>query len=306
MLVLTRRTNEKIVLPTIRTSVQVVAIKPGVVRLGIEAPDGMPIFREEVLVRDGAQVEVGGKVVEAPSELRQVRHELRNRLNTLAVGLALLRRQCQAGLNREMPLALNKMNQELQALLAQVESLGELRPPAIKAKSIARKALLVEDDPNECELLAGFLRLAGYEVATAGDGADALDYLQAAGRPDVMLLDMVLPRCDGPSTVHQIRRDPTYAGMKIFAVTGHEPEEFGPELSRPIIDRWFRKPVNPETLLHELNRELAIGPFEAARPSGLKELSPSRDREGTVQTPENSSRSSQRGELSPVSPTVAL
>jgi len=61
------------------------------------------------------------------------------------------------------------------------------------------------DDRNECELLAAFLRLSGVEVATAGDGADALDYLRAPPSR-VVLLDMIMPRCDGPTTVRAIAK----------------------------------------------------------------------------------------------------
>ena len=131
-------------------------------------------------------------------------------------------------------------------------------PPAPPKPRRARTALLVEDDTNERELLAGFLRMAGLDVATAGDGDDALDYLHRQGRPDVVLLDMVLPRCDGPTTVREIRRDPTLAGLKIFAVTGHSPDRFNLQPGAAGgIDRWFNKPLNPEALLHDLNQELA-------------------------------------------------
>jgi CheY-like chemotaxis protein len=119
-----------------------------------------------------------------------------------------------------------------------------------------RKALLVEDDDNERELLAGFLRLAGLDVATAGDGSNALDYLRAEGRPDVVLLDMVLPRCDGPTIVREVRRDPAYTGLKIFALSGYSPQEVGLEGDWPAVDRWFRKPIDPAALLGELKQEL--------------------------------------------------
>jgi carbon storage regulator len=54
MLVLARRAGEKILLPGLNVTVQVVSIKPGVVRLGIEAPAAVPIFREELLDRPEA------------------------------------------------------------------------------------------------------------------------------------------------------------------------------------------------------------------------------------------------------------
>ena len=116
---------------------------------------------------------------------------------------------------------------------------------------------MVEDDTNERELLAGFLRMAGIDVVTAGDGADALDYLRTEGRPDVILLDLMLPHTDGITTAQEIRRNPANEGLKIFAVTGHSADRFGADGLRSAgIDRWFQKPLNPEALLRDLNQDL--------------------------------------------------
>ena len=124
-------------------------------------------------------------------------------------------------------------------------------PRPVKAVKHPR-ALLVEDDQNERELLAGFLRLSGMDVDVVEDGVDALDYLRTKTPPDIILLDMILPRCDGPTTVRQIRSNPGNNRLKIFGVTGHAPESFHLEG----VDRWFRKPLNPEVLLHDLSEEL--------------------------------------------------
>jgi CheY-like chemotaxis protein len=118
------------------------------------------------------------------------------------------------------------------------------------------RALLVEDNANERQLLATFLRGAGMEVATAGDGSDALDYLRQQARPDVVLLDMGLPRCDGAAVVRAMRQDPAYAGVKIFAVTGHGPEEFGLGQGPAGVDRWFQKPIDPTDLVRGVEQEL--------------------------------------------------
>jgi CheY-like chemotaxis protein len=161
-----------------------------------------------------------------------------------------LRRQLQDDVWRVLETTLARLEGELRALPVPDEPRQSKRPARRR-----RKALLVEDDPNECELLAGILRLSGIDVSTAGDGADALDSLQKGTRPDVLLLNMRLPRCDGPSTVRAIRQNPAYAGLKIFAVAT-APEECGCEQVRSGINRWFSKPLNPEVLLRELHREL--------------------------------------------------
>src|SRR5262249_1097499 len=104
------------------------------------------------------------------------------------------------------------------------------------------------------------LRRSGLQVDTAGDGADALDYLRSRGRPDVVLLDMGLPRGGGPTTVREIRRDPTCAGLKIFGGTGDAPGEFDLHQGPAGGDRWFQKPVDPSVLLHDLTELLAPCP----------------------------------------------
>jgi carbon storage regulator CsrA len=58
MLMLSRRPNEKIVLPGLGVTVQVVSVKPGVVRLGIEAPAAVQVLREELLRRPAPDLAV--------------------------------------------------------------------------------------------------------------------------------------------------------------------------------------------------------------------------------------------------------
>lgn len=255
MLVLSRRPAEKIVFPGINTSVQVVAVKPGVVRLGIEAPSEIKVFREEIV----GPSQVQDAVQALGSQVRELNHLVRNRVNAATIGLALLRRQLKAGLGEAAEATLEKLDQQIQLLRQQVEGASQKAVALPSAPPRKARALLVEDDSNERELLAGFLRMAGLDVVTAGDGDDALDYLRDQDRPDVVLLDMVLPRCDGPTTVREIRRDPALAGLKIFAVTGHAPDRFGLESGAAGVDRWFNKPLNPEAFLRDLNRELGPG-----------------------------------------------
>jgi carbon storage regulator CsrA len=249
MLVLSRRPSQKLVFPAIQTTVHVVAVKPGVVRLGIDAPGHVRVFREELWERKVFQAENCVSQTLPESTANELMHLLNNRLNATTVGLALLRKQLERGLTGEMIDTLNKIEGNLKTVQQRVERL-EIQRPTPPAK---RRALLVEDDRNECELLAGFLRLAGLSVHTAGDGAAALDYLHVEGKPDVLLLDMILPRCDGPTTVRTIRRNPNYAGLRIFGVTGAPIEQFGLDEGPSGIDVWLRKPLNPEVLLRELD-----------------------------------------------------
>ena len=71
------------------------------------------------------------------------------------------------------------------------------------AKSEAR-LLVVDDEPTILELLAGTLRFAGFDVLTAVSGAEALR-AAAAARPDLILLDVMMPDCDGFDVIRRIR-----------------------------------------------------------------------------------------------------
>jgi carbon storage regulator CsrA len=255
MLVLSRRLSQKIVFPAIQTTVQVVAVKPGVVRLGIDAPENIGVYREELLERNDVQLQpAAADKLLSKDAAHQLKHLLNNRLNASTIGVALLRRQLELGLTGEMAATLDKIEDNLKTIRERAESL-DAEPPF--AGPVRRRALIVEDDRNECELLAGFLRLAGLDVHTAGDGADALDYLQERGKPDFVVLDMMMPRCDGPTTVRTIRRNPDYANLTIYGVTGAAIEVFGLDEGPAGINRWFRKPINPEALLRELNHGAA-------------------------------------------------
>jgi carbon storage regulator CsrA len=260
MLVLSRRPGEKILFPTLGAAVQVVAVKPGVVRLGIQAPPQVTVLRAELQGR-GAEAKPparspGGPAGEA--KLRELEGAILDGLDGALDGLARLRRRLRAGLIQDPAISVGGITDGLDALRRQVEAEGTHRPP--RPTSRPRRALLVEDDPNERELLAGFLRTAGLEVDTAGDGVDGLEHLRRRGRPDVLLLDMVLPRCDGPTTVGAIRHDPAYAGLKIFGMSGYPAEEFRLARGPGGVDGWYDKPLDPSALLGDLNRELGISP----------------------------------------------
>ncbi len=256
MLVLSRRVNEKIVFPGINATVQVVALKPGVVRLGIEAPPEVLVLREEVRDRQAEWTSPpqGNGAATGDLKLKKMIELLGNRLSINSRGLAVLDEQIEAGSIAEARRTLAEIRDEIDLLRRRLE--GEVQKPLPARIAKPCHALLVEDDRNERELLASFLRLAGVQVDTAGDGSDALDYLRARNRPDVVLLDMGMPRCDGATAVREIRKNPQWAGLKIFAVSGHSPEEYDLTSGPGGIDRWFHKPLNPSDLIYDLNEEL--------------------------------------------------
>ena len=69
----------------------------------------------------------------------------------------------------------------------------------------AIKIMVVDDDSNICELLRLYLNKEGFDVVTAADGKDAVEAFDAA-RPDLMLLDVMMPNLDGWQVCRQIRK----------------------------------------------------------------------------------------------------
>lgn len=245
MLVLSRKTDQKIVFPNLGITLKLLSVKGNLARIGIEAPSDMPVLREE-LVDDSAPTG-------APYVSRELRHDVRNSLNTIRLAVELFQRQIEAGLADKAQSTFLKLVQQLGTLDRQFG--GSATPEALAAAPAPRsRVLVVDDDVNERELLAGILELSGWDVATAGDGHEAIEYLTSHERPDYVLLDMRMPRCDGAQTVQLIRGNPDLADLTVFAVSGTERAEAGIELGARGIDRWFSKPLNPATLIQEMSR----------------------------------------------------
>lgn len=243
MLVLSRRANEKIVFPNLGVTIQVTNIAKGAVRLGIDAPSSVTVMREEI---------VGQSQEAPPAAAKSPGHRLRNHLHTATLAVHLAQKQLTAGRTAAAEETLNNALRECAALDRELAS-GKL---AVAAAKRGIRTLLVEDNKNECALLAEFLRLHGMTVVTANDGQDALDYLRSNERPDVILLDIRMPRCDGPTTLAAIRHYTHLEGTKIFAVTGTNPADCALPTEGRGVDGWFTKPVNPLHLIREMNQVL--------------------------------------------------
>lgn len=244
MLVLSRRKGEKIVFPALGVQLELLKIQGSTARLGIKAPRHIKILRDELAADDSEAT------AEAPAHLS---HEMRNRLNAAGLALQLVQKQLEMGQT-------DNAESTVQNLLFQFASLEREAKTGDQADGRDRPAgartLVVEDDQNESALLAGFLRINGFDVAEACDGFDALDYLSHHEPPDLVLLDMMMPRYNGRDTIDAIRRSPRLNHLRVFAISGTSPADLGVELGPRGVDRWFQKPINPETLVREISLEL--------------------------------------------------
>jgi CheY-like chemotaxis protein len=112
------------------------------------------------------------------------------------------------------------------------------------------RVLIVDDCPDNRETTARLLRLWGCEVRLAADGAAAL--AAAAWRPDVVLLDIGLPRMDGYEVARRLRADPRTARTFLAALTGLARDEDRRRALAAGCDRHLAKPVDPDELLRLL------------------------------------------------------
>jgi carbon storage regulator len=122
MLVLSRRTNEKLLLPDINVTVQVVGIRPGQVRLGIDAPPHVQVLRAEI----------AKQYAKPPSTDEQ--RSLANQVSDANATLAMLGRQLEAGLIEGAQVTLERLARDFAKLQ---EQLGTPVPPAPAPRPVA-------------------------------------------------------------------------------------------------------------------------------------------------------------------------
>jgi carbon storage regulator CsrA len=259
MLVLSRRENEKVVFANLGVSVEVLRVAGRIVRLGISAPAEIQILREE-LADSNARAPSSPVSSHVASLDRSARHTIRNRLNIASLGLQVLQRRLESGDGESVEATIAKIFNELSEIDAvlnwpqQMASSKQAEPSGPLPRRC--RALIVEDNPNESELLAALLQMHGYIVEIVSDGFEALSYLDTHEHPDFVLLDMVMPHCNGPQTVASIRSNPALRNLRLFAVTGADQRETGVTFGHLGVDRWFSKPVNARELIREMDQNL--------------------------------------------------
>ena len=117
------------------------------------------------------------------------------------------------------------------------------------------KILAVDDEPELTDLMQYNLVRAGYEVTTAANGWEALDCIKRC-RPDLILLDLMLPDLDGFGVCEILRRDPLSATIPIIIVSAWastDSRNLGRELGA--LD-YITKPFSPKELVSRVNQWL--------------------------------------------------
>jgi class 3 adenylate cyclase len=119
------------------------------------------------------------------------------------------------------------------------------------------KILVVDDTPKNVKLLADLLAVKGYGVVTAGSGKEALAKLEAE-RPDLVLLDVVMPEMSGYEVCEKIRDNPAMRLLPVIMVTALDPAEERVKGLDAGADDFLAKPINRQELLARVSSLLRI------------------------------------------------
>src|SRR5204862_7282034 len=142
------------------------------------------------------------------------------------------------------------------------------------ATNMKPKILIVDDEPDALELIQYNLKAAGYDVATAADGEEAIQKARTA-QPALIILDVMLPEVDGLEVCKTLRREPTTATIPIIMLTAKAAEidrVLGLELGA---DDYVTKPFSPRELVLRVKSLLRNEPPAQEQPDRIewKELS---------------------------------
>ncbi len=116
------------------------------------------------------------------------------------------------------------------------------------------RILIVDDEPNIVIPLEFLMKREGYDVETAGDGEAALRAV-AERQPDLVILDVMLPRMNGFEVCRELRRDPRSQGLKILMLSAKGRES---EVAKGLdvgADAYVTKPFSTRELMARI-REL--------------------------------------------------
>ncbi|MFZ1425154.1 MAG: response regulator [Geminicoccaceae bacterium] len=123
---------------------------------------------------------------------------------------------------------------------------------------MSKRVLVVDDEPNIVMSLEFLMRRAGFEVAVARNGREALDALDGTP-PDLLLLDVMMPEFDGYEVCERVRSRAEWNQTKIIMLTarGRDIErERGLSLGA---DAYVTKPFSTRDLVEQVKRMLGVG-----------------------------------------------
>ena len=152
---------------------------------------------------------------------------------------------------------------------------------------MAETILVVDDDPDIARFVEVNLRSAGYDVAVAGDGEDALEQAGSL-RPDLVLLDVMMPRLDGFEVAQRLRKNPQTSNTSIIMLTAKALSADKVTGLQAGADDYIIKPFDPIELLARVKGTLR-------RAKEMRNLSPLTGLPGNIRIQEEIERQVREG-----------
>lgn len=122
-------------------------------------------------------------------------------------------------------------------------------------EALPGKILIVDDEQDIIEFISYNLRGKGYQISTANDGVEALKKAREF-QPDLILLDVMMPKKDGFQTLKELRQQPEFENTVIIFLTAMNDEKSEIEGLNLGADDFIGKPIKPELLATRINTAL--------------------------------------------------
>lgn len=133
-----------------------------------------------------------------------------------------------------------------------------------------KKILVVDDERHIVRLCEVNLQRAGYEVETAFDGQEALEKVEAE-TPDLIVLDVMMPKMDGFEVLKKLKGEPTTAALPVLMLTARPALADAPRAGGSISAAWLTKPFSPPDLLQCVREMLGLAPLQLLNPAAVVE-----------------------------------
>ncbi|MDP3921660.1 MAG: response regulator [Candidatus Omnitrophota bacterium] len=114
-----------------------------------------------------------------------------------------------------------------------------------------KKILIVDDEPTILKLIASRLQAHGYETITASDGQEGLSRARA-DKPDLIILDVMMPKMDGYRVAKMLKLDDLYKGIPIIFLTAKVQEQDRETGRLTGAEAYLTKPCDPELLISKV------------------------------------------------------
>jgi len=120
-----------------------------------------------------------------------------------------------------------------------------------------KKVLIIEDEKIMLDLLVKKLRSHGYKVSSAMDGQEGLRLLKEENNPDLILMDLIMPKMDGLSVMKEIQKDEELKKIPLIVISNSgQPVELDKIKELGAIDWLIKTEFNPQELLEKIKKQL--------------------------------------------------